>query len=68
MKRPRTQAQRDADARRTGRPPMPRRDRRCVVLMGVFTMQEARAVRAEARRRRLTVSELLAAPWREKKG
>lgn len=31
-------------------------------------MQEARAVRAEARRRRLTVSELLAAPWREKKG
>jgi hypothetical protein len=61
----RTPAEVAADERRTGRPPVRNRAKvRACVLQVRLTAAELRAIHAEAKRRGMTATELLLAPFR----
>ena len=49
---------------RTGRPPMPKHKLRTMVVPVRFTVKEHERLIAEAKRLGMTLSELLAKPWR----
>jgi len=66
-KRKRTPAEIAADAKRTGRPPLPRRQRRELVISVRMTREEHRRWRKEAKRRGLPLGIMLLKPWREGK-
>jgi hypothetical protein len=50
-----------------GRPPKPLARRRSVKLTLRLTLEERRAIQAEAKRKKLTVSGMLLGPWRKEK-
>jgi hypothetical protein len=64
-KKSRTQAEIAADAFRTGRPPVPREQKRSEVISVRTTLAERMRLRREADRRGIGVSDLLMEPWRE---
>lgn len=51
-----------------GRPPKPASERRSAVMHLRVTRAELRTLRAEAKRRGVSVADLLMGPWRSKKG
>ena len=65
MKRKRTPAQVAADAKRTGRPPLPAKERRSYVANVRITEAERRGFERQARVQGLTLSEVLMLPWRK---
>ena len=65
VKGKRTPAQVAADAKRTGRPPLPAKERRNYVANVRITEAERREFERQARVHGLTLSEVLMLPWRK---
>jgi hypothetical protein len=61
---PRTPAEIAADARRTGRPPIPRRSKKDRVIQIRVSGAELQAIHAEAQRRGVTVTDMLLGSFR----
>ena len=66
MKKKRSQAQIDADSRRTGRPPGPPEERRGERVMVYLTRAELARFEVQAQQEGLTLAALIMRPWREK--
>jgi hypothetical protein len=68
-KRPRTKAQREADAKRPGRPPLPKGQKRSAHRLTVyFSGPEYRAFRREAKASGESMARFLVETWREASG
>ncbi len=67
-KRTRTKAEREANGRRTGRPPKPKSQKRSAHFQVNVTLAEAKALRAEAKRLGTSVSALFLEAWRQSRG
>ena len=65
MKTKRTIAQIAADAQRTGRPPIPAKDRRKNIVVVRITDAERDQFEQLAQKREMTLSEVLMLPWRD---
>ena len=68
MRKKRSHAQIEADAKRTGRPPMPAKERRQNIVVVRITDAERVQFERLARDKGVTLSEILMLPWRSNKG
>lgn len=66
-KKSRTEAERAADVKRTGRPPLAKKNKRSRALYVQATRAEEKTIQAEADRLGISISRLLLKPWRKKK-
>ena len=66
MKKQRTEAQREADARRTGRPPKAPAEKQSEQVVVYLTKGERKGLEALAAEKGLSLSAMIMDPWREK--
>lgn len=68
MKKQRTKAQREADARRTGRPPKAPAEKQSEQVVVYLTEGERKRLEALAAEKGLSLSAMIMDPWRKKDG